>query len=200
MPQDSTNGQLGPRQPSFGFSSAQLLVILLMVSLSVLFGASIVAYLIIRHQNSVWRTEAMQPLPWGLVVSTLILVAMSWTLERAKRAISRNDFRLTQRQIRWSLGLGVLFVAAQGLNFRSMVPETPGVELQTLYPFTFYLLLGLHALHVVGGMVPLGLVSRNLVRQQYSSSRYEGIRLTAQYWHFLGVIWFVLMITLLIFS
>jgi len=65
-----------------------------------------------------------------------------------------------------------------------------------LYPFTFYMLTGLHAAHVVGGFIPLGITIGNARRRRYTSSHYEGVWLCRQYWDFLGVVWVVLLATL----
>jgi heme/copper-type cytochrome/quinol oxidase subunit 3 len=54
------------------------------------------------------------------------------------------------------------------------------------------LLTGVHALHVLGGFVPLGFVVHHALRRQYSSSSHEGLTLCAQYWHYLGAVWLVL--------
>jgi cytochrome c oxidase subunit 3 len=63
----------------------------------------------------------------------------------------------------------------------------------TLFAFTFYLLTGLHAAHVLGGFVPLGIVLHRAGEREYSSSRYDGVRFCVWYWHYLGVIWLVLL-------
>ncbi len=55
------------------------------------------------------------------------------------------------------------------------------------------MLTGLHALHVIGGFVPLLVVLGKAKRREYSSSNHEGVKLCAQYWDYLGVIWTILL-------
>ena len=74
-----------------------------------------------------------------------------------------------------------------------MIPALHGSDPYARYAFTFYWLTALHAAHVVGGFVPLGIVIARARRRQYSSSRYEGVRLCKQYWDYLGVVWIVLL-------
>ncbi|HET9929853.1 MAG TPA: cytochrome c oxidase subunit 3, partial [Polyangiaceae bacterium] len=62
--------------------------------------------------------------------------------------------------------------------------------------YTFYVLTGLHAAHVVGGFVPAGIVFARARRREYSSSRHEGVLLCTQYWHYLGVVWLALFLVL----
>jgi heme/copper-type cytochrome/quinol oxidase subunit 3 len=158
-----------------------------------LFGASLVAYLITRAQNDVWRTEDMPPLPPGLAVSSALLVGVSVCLHLGLRAIRRNAFSSLERWL-WIAGaLALGFVLSQVQNWRSMAAAPLPGEVKTLYAFTFYALTALHAAHVVAGFVPLGIVVANARTKQYSSSRTEGLRLCAQYWDYLLVVWFVLL-------
>ncbi len=66
----------------------------------------------------------------------------------------------------------------------------------TTYRFAltgFWVLTGLHALHVLGGILPLGLETWLAWRRPSTDLRRAGsLRFTAMYWHFLGVIWLLL--------
>ena len=104
---------------------------------------------------------------------------------------------------RWLLtagGAALAFLVAQAINWRVMMSVDASLAKQTLYVFTFYMLTGLHAAHVLGGFIPLGIVLRKAHARQYSSSRYEGVRLCRRYWDYLGVIWLVLLVTMLLGS
>ena len=41
--------------------------------------------------------------------------------------------------------------------------------------------------------MPLVLVHAKLTRQDYSSSRHDGVTFTVQYWHYLGIVWLLLL-------
>jgi heme/copper-type cytochrome/quinol oxidase subunit 3 len=60
--------------------------------------------------------------------------------------------------------------------------------------FTFYLLTGLHALHVIGGMVLLGAVTAKAFAGRYSATYHPGVTYAAMYWHFLDVVWLVMFV------
>jgi cytochrome c oxidase subunit 3 len=58
------------------------------------------------------------------------------------------------------------------------------------------MLTGLHAAHVLGGFIPLGIVLGRADRRRYSSSEHEGPRLCRQYWDYLFVVWVILLTAL----
>ncbi len=176
-----------------GISSKQLAMFVLFGTLSMLFGASVVGYLITRAQNDVWKTASMPNLPIGLVASTLLLAALSFTMHRALKAVRQNRFEGTQRLLTLALMVGIAFVIGQAQNWRSMYAATTATDARTLYGFTFYMLTGLHALHVLGGFVPLSIVLGKAKRREYSSSNHEGVKLCVQYWDYLGVVWLILL-------
>ena len=173
-------------------SAKQLLMIALFGTLSMLFGASVVGYLITRSQNDVWKTASMPGLPLGLVASTILLAGLSIAMHVALRAVRQNRFETLQRALTVALLLGLAFVVGQAENWRSMYAAAIATDARTLYAFTFYMLTGLHAAHVIGGFVPLGIVLGKTRRREYSSSNHEGVKLCAQYWDYLGIVWLIL--------
>lgn len=177
-----------PREPSFRMSTAQLGMIFLLGSLGVLFIGSVVAYLLTRNNHPNWE-HVHFGWPWGLVVATLTLAAISVSFEMALKAIRRNQQVRFLRGLYAGLGFAVLFLLLQVFNWAEIKKLNPEGTAHVLALFSFYLLTGLHAVHVVGGFVPLGLVIYRTTQREYSSSRYEGVRLLTQYWHFLGLVW-----------
>jgi cytochrome c oxidase subunit III len=171
-------------------SSAQLGMLLLLTSLSVLFGASLVAYAVTRAQNDVWRAPGMPPLPATLWASTAAMLLVSAALEWALYKTRHNQLKRAARGLTWAWVFIVGFVLCQVENWLSMRARMPAHT--TLYPFTFYFLTGLHAAHVLAGLVPLSLVTWRQRQGEYSSSRYDGFKFCVQYWHFLGVVWLIL--------
>jgi cytochrome c oxidase subunit III len=163
-------------------------VILFLVSVTVMFIAAIIAYAVTRTSQTHWVSAGI---PKGLWASTAILALVSLSMHLVKRQVLSNAPRRAQSTLRITLGLAVAFVVVQALNWRA-VHTTEAVS-HTLYAATFYMLTGLHALHVAGGVVPLSIVTAKAGREEYSSSRSEPIRLLTLYWDFIGVVWLVLL-------
>jgi cytochrome c oxidase subunit III len=180
-------------------SLRQLGLIVLMVSMTVLFTASLVAYLYTRAANDVWKTPGMPELPHGLFGSTAMLIGLSAAMHRAVADIRKNKNESLLRDLWLALAFAVAFLLGQAFNWGAMAPglQVPEVP-HPLYPFTFYMLTGLHAAHVLGGFIPLGIVIARAQRRLYTSSEFEGVRLVRQYWDYLGVVWLVLLVTLLL--
>ena len=184
----------GPRDPSFNVSARQMGVWIFFGCLTVLFAGTILAYLVTRMQTPVWRTAQMPPLPLGLWGSTALLVGVSAAMHAALKSARGNRFDALARRLWLALLFAGAFLIGQALNWTQMRPTTESVK--SLYIFTFYMLTGLHALHVLGGFVPLGLVIARAHRREYSSSRHEGVTFCKQYWDFLFVVWMVLLFTM----
>lgn len=182
-----------PAARARGISPKQLAMLVLFGSITMLFGASIVGYLITRSQNDIWKTASMPGLPLGLLASTAILIALSASMHAALRAVRANKFEKLQWALMLALFFGVSFVLGQALNWRAMYAATTATEARTLYGFTFYMLTGLHAAHVIGGFVPLYIVRGKAKRREYSSSNHEGVKLCTQYWDYLFLVWLVLL-------
>jgi cytochrome c oxidase subunit 3 len=178
-------------------STRQLGLWVLFLSLSVLFAASLVAYLVTRFNNVVWRTPGMPELPPGLFASTAMLIGLSAAMWRAQHDVQANKTDSLIRDLWIALAFGLAFLFGQGLNWAVMAKALRDGE-PTMYPFTFYMLTGLHAAHVVGGFLPLGIVVTRAHRRRYSSSEHEGLRLCRQYWDYLFVVWLVLLTALLV--
>jgi cytochrome c oxidase subunit 3 len=170
---------------------------LFLTSLGILFLASIVATVIIRFRTGVWPPPGMPPPPTRLWVSTAILavsgVTMQWAVVSARR--DRHD-SLKAAMILTTL-LAVAFLVSQILNWWHWVGESATIR-SSLYAYLFYVLTGLHALHVLGGLVPLIVVTVNAFYGRYSSFFHTGVKLCAIYWHFLGIVWVLLFTVILV--
>lgn len=186
-------GALEPKA-SPGMSVGQLGLLLVLASISVLFVATALAVIITHAQAPAQARAAEGAVPWGVVGSSVFLAALSYCLHCALLAVRRNLLSRCLQQLSRAGGLALAFLAAQTLNLGHLAALEAGQK--SPFAVAFVLLVGIHALHVIGGLVPLGLVLLKVHRREYSSSRHEGLRLCAQYWHYLGVVWLFLLATL----
>jgi cytochrome c oxidase subunit 3 len=159
-------------------------------SIFAFFTALIIAYL--------WRAQTPPfwdpiPLPATLWLSTALILSSSVTFEAARRVFRRGAHRMASPLLIVTACLGMAFLASQLSAWRELV-HFGAFLAQNPHSSFFYLFTGLHALHLVGGLVLLLVV---LLRR---APRRELVDVAAYYWHFLGVLWIVLFGTLRLVS
>lgn len=184
--------------PTARFEAGRFGMWLLIVTLAVIFAATLMAYVFVRlSPNNVggWPPPHMPPLPSALILSTLVLLASSATVHVAVTAAQRGE-RAVGTWMVATLALGLLFLGVQAFAWFDAVRANMNFS-QHLYAWTFYVLTVLHALHVFGGLIPMAVTTRHAVAGRYGPGRLAGITYCAMYWHFLDAAWIVLYATLL---
>jgi cytochrome c oxidase subunit III len=156
-------------------------------SILAFFAALVVAFYWRSRTPPFW---APITLPHTLWLSTAIILMSSVTFETARRAYRRGLHPAAARLLVVTACLGAAFLASQLAAWRSLVQR--GYYLaQNPYSSFFYMFTGLHAAHLVGGLIALFIVVLGRTRR-------ETVDTVAYYWHFLGVLWVALFVILLI--
>jgi cytochrome c oxidase subunit 3 len=142
-----------------------------------------------------WRSRtppfwAPITLPRTLWLSTAIILVSSITFEAARRAYRRGSHPAAARLLIVTACLGAAFLASQISAWLNLVHR--GYYLaQNPYSSFFYMFTGLHAAHLIGGLIALFIVVLGRPRRETVDS-------VAYYWHFLGALWIALFLILLI--
>ena len=189
------------RQREAQFSAGTLGLWFFLAALAVLFGSTVLGYLVLRLSAGRDATIGLPGLPRGLWISTAIMVASSGTMHWAILSIRNNRAGQLKLGMLATAVLGVLFLAMQTRCWVLWAAPLAAAlsQSQTRFILTgFYVLTGTHALHVIGGLLPLTVVTLRAARGRYSPTYYPGVRYCAMYWHFLDVVWLVLFATLLL--
>ena len=202
MPTDdpATNPLELPREPSFG--SVRIVgMILFLLALAMLFGASLFGYIWTRFAGSQSPPRGAIQLPKELWLSTVLVIGVSIALALATGRIREGQVRASRNCLIAALALAAGFLTVQAPALYELLHRHYGLRANGthLYGLIFVLVL-LHALHVVGGMVSLVLVTLRAHRGGFDrTTGTNPIRLTTLYWHFLDVVWLVMFATLLAF-
>ncbi len=174
---------------------------LFLLSLAVLFAACVTGYVVIWWQARAHGMQDLPPLPVGLWVSTVLLVASSGTIQWALHSARRGRPSHLQLGLLATTGLGFGFLAMQmycWIAWAGPLTDTLTDE-QKLYLLTsFYVLTGIHAMHVIGGLIPLMIVTSRALGGRYSADHHPGVQYCTTYWHFLDGVWLILFVTLMI--
>ena len=129
------------------------------------------------------RPELSQLL--GLVVTAVLLLS-SYFMNRAETGFKYGDMKRFHRGIRITIVLGIIFlIGVVGVEWQiAHIGPSDGV-----YGAVFYMMTGMHALHVLSGVVMLLIVYRNVRRGVVSPDRGFPVEAAAVYWHFVDVVW-----------
>ena len=169
---------------------------------AMIFLACILGYVVVRFDQPPgreWMPEGTPPLPMALLLSTVILLVSSWTMQLAVRAARAGRSVQLVHAMGATLGLAFLFLVVQGLSWRELWEQHATMQ-SGLYAWTFYVLTGVHALHVLGGLPPMIVTFRRAREGAYTPAEHTGVVLCAMYWHALDAIWLVLYGTLAVCS
>lgn len=128
------------------------------------------------------RPELDQTL--GLLTTSVLLLS-SVFMAYAEAAMGAGK----RRTFLWSLALtfvlGALFlVGVVGLEWRGEVAPTDGA-----YGAIFFGMTGIHALHVLTGLILIAIVWNNGRKGVYTAERHWAVEACAVYWHYVDVIW-----------
>jgi cytochrome c oxidase subunit 3 len=165
---------------------------ILCLVLSMLFGAVVVLLLILRWNGDDWPTD-LPPLPWQVWLSTAILLGESVVLVQAQRVSSPKAVR---RAIWLSLVLAIAFMISQAWAWIAWHDAVQGLHGREIATAGLYVVSGVHIAHVLGGLVPLGMLLWYV--GAWGDRQRNLLRLSAAYWHFLDGVWIVLVVTLLV--
>ena len=174
-----------------------LVGMLLFISSEVMFfGGLFAAYFSARASFSgAWGPPAPAPeleiLPLPLPI-TIVLVASSFTMHWAGRAIRNGNSAGLRRWLLVTLGLGVLFLIGQVYDYTTL-----GFGLSDgVFSTVFYTLTGFHGAHVFGGVVGLTILVARAGQGQFSARNHVAVEAVSYYWHFVDVVWLALFTTL----
>lgn len=158
---------------------------ILMLTIILLFGTLGLAFLFST------RPETPLPIPPLFYASTFVLALSSFLLHRGWQ---RQDGGVQRTWLGPGIGSGVLFLVLQGVAWVQLY--TSGWDfIQSRKAAFLYLLTGLHAAHLVGGLLFLLYVWRTYAR------RGRDLHESALYfWHFLGVLWLYLLAIMVVNS
>lgn len=178
-------------QPEPAPEIARMGMNLFLLSLAVLFIATIIAIVIVRSQNPAWGENAprIPDLAW---LSTAVMVLVSVVSQVGWMAVQRDRMRIFIGSMTLVLLLGFLFLYLQEQVWTQMINsgEAQSFSASTsLHGWSIYALGLLHALHIAGGLIFQGYVTIHALLGGYWSLHCEQVRLVNQYWHFLDAIW-----------
>jgi cytochrome c oxidase subunit III len=168
---------------------------LFIASLAVFFVGSIVLYAVYVLIRTAPGVDVIPfYLPLNFVTTSVNLIAISVLLHLAVGAARTERHVDLSRYIVLAFILSIVFFFIQGSGLMWMLDRmvVPASTITNFYGLTFFLVI-VHALHVVGGVAGLVLLLFGLRRHAYDHERNFPVRFCALYWHFLDVVWILML-------
>jgi cytochrome c oxidase subunit 3/cytochrome o ubiquinol oxidase subunit 3 len=123
--------------------------------------------------------------------NTVCLLGSSVTIWLAEREIDRGKMRAFAAWWAVTIALGLVFIAGTAMEWHKLI-YVDGLTIRTnLFGTTFYSLVGLHATHVVIGLLGLLLILIFTLTGHVTQKHSERIQVFALYWHFVDAVWVV---------
>lgn len=154
----------------------------------VVFGGLIACYILYRFHHPEWGSEAAHTLSWVGATNTVVLLTSSLTMILSHRRImDESDLAGGRGFLSITILLGLVFLGFKAYEYTHEI-SAGLVPAKSLFWSFYYLMTGLHALHVVGGLVANGVVFQGL-KNGVSPHRIESVGI---YWHFVDIVWIFL--------
>ncbi|MFL5798259.1 MAG: heme-copper oxidase subunit III [Actinomycetota bacterium] len=119
---------------------------------------------------------------------TSVLVASSFTMQRAVHRIKAGDLAGMRRWIWLSFGMGAVFLGGQTHEWLTL----PFKVHTDAYGSAFYTMTGFHGLHVFAGLVLMLVIQGRAGQGAYSGEEHAGVEVATYYWHFVDIVWIAL--------
>ncbi|MEM1028582.1 MAG: cytochrome c oxidase subunit 3 [Planctomycetota bacterium] len=205
----SPPGQRPPR------GTGELGMYLFLAALAMLFISSMLGYVLVRWSKTITRYDPTDPqriiqeptapafgtleFPLlGLLVSTAIILASSVTMHLAIKNVQLERQKKFRASLIATLVLSILFCIVQTPCMISLLSAHDAGNINnTMYGIVFFLVL-VHALHVLGGIIPLAVTTYKAGQHRYDHEHYGPVKFVGMYWHFLDGVWLFMFAVLLV--
>ncbi len=159
------------------------------VSILMFFMALASAFLVRRGTSGDWIPVHLPAVLW---LNTLALIASSFTLERARRSLSRLDVSGFRKLWALTTGLGALFLIGQFVAWRQLVAQGVFMASNPASSF-FYIFTAAHGVHLLGGVGALVYVLVRKFDNNRSIALPTAAEVASYYWHFMDGLWVFLL-------
>ena len=166
------------------------------------FGGLFVTYAVYRHGNTQAFHLAAEQLDVTIgTINTVILLISSMTIAMATTAIQKKDKRTTLILIWITLLLALVFLVNKYFEWSGKIehgiwPGSPLLEElgrgDTLFFGLYYFMTGLHALHIIIGMVLIIVIYVRVQKEKITHDNFQLLENGGLYWHLVDLVWIFL--------
>lgn len=184
-PWEYTSPTLGTGPESaFGSTSERIALTLFLVVVGVIFSLLAVSYYV-RMEFGDWIPMTDPSLLW---VNTALLIVSSILFQLARNTAQGENFLRARTQFLGAGLFAIFFIIGQAIAWQQLSNNGFTVSNGPASAF-FYLLTGLHVLHIVGGLWVWSKTTLRFFSQSQLDNVKQSVELCTTYWHFLLVLW-----------
>jgi len=164
-------------------------VIVWLASELMFFSGLFAAFYSLRSASTSWPTTGDKIEPVTVGMATIILIVSSGTMQMAVHRTTKADKRGFLGWLALSFALGALF---DGMQLSDYIGRNFPVS-QDAWTSCFYVLTGIHALHVAGGLFGMLIMGiRAKKSRKFGHHTLPAVEFLSYYWHFVDVVWIAL--------
>lgn len=167
------------------------------------FGGLFLVYAIYRGIYPEAFAQGSSHLNVGLgTFNTVVLIGSSLTMALAVRSSQLGRDRQVATWIFATIGLALVFLGVKAVEYAGKFESglIPGVAWSPLneqagssiFYGLYFTMTGMHALHMLIGLVIMTIVAVRALRGRYSARNYTGVEILGLYWHFVDLVWIFL--------
>ena len=152
-----------------------------------IFGGLVVIYILLRQRHPEWSAIASNTINSAGAINTVVLLSSSYTVVLAHQAAHKGQFSRSAKLLGVTILLGFVFLGVKTYEYQHEIAAgfTP---VSNLFWSFYYLMTGLHAAHVIAGMIAIGTVALGM-RKGENTQRAEYV---GMYWHLVDIVWIFL--------
>lgn len=157
--------------------------------------AGLTSAFIVKSNLAGWRNIEMPQFFW---YSTATILISSLTMQMALRSFRQRSMDQYRWLIALTFVLGITFVVLQWLGFKSLWNQNIKFNGSAGAGQFLYVIFGLHALHVVGGVIALVAIWWKAFFGKVKLYSSVPVEVAATYWHFVDLLWIFLLVFFLV--
>ncbi len=157
-----------------------------------IFGSLIIAYVYVRVNSGSWPIATQTHNVLLGMTNTIILLTSSLAMILALYSIREGNVKGLKIGLGSTFALGLAFLGIKlGFEWPALIRN--GFTINSGLPAsTYYVLTGLHAVHVAVGLVAVGYLMFRAFSGGFTSTKHVAVENIGLYWHFVDIVWMFL--------
>ena len=178
-------------RPDTGVTNPRLGIWLFLASEVMLFGSLFSAYVLLRTADPNWPDQSTLLNVRLATLNTILLLLSSVTTMLGIAALRGGRFSRFRMYLSLTLLLGTAFLGVKAVEYSGELAEGLRPSSNNFLGL-YFTMTGLHALHVIAGMVILAWRVLRIRRQKTRADHHTELELGGLYWHLVDVVWIFL--------